>query len=227
MPPKLLVNVFLSNELIVVTFFECVSVHTWRVKSRWPGNVKKCLGTEGILLICTCSDRKIFCYYLPSPLLNVVRTWRIRKISATTPPPTESGRLPEMTENVPGAPPNKNPGYAVDAKNSCGYDDISSIFLKRITTSIIKPLTIVINQVLNNGIFPDKLKIAKVVPIFKSGDCGLTNNYRPISLLPVISKVIEKLSIRSYHYISKVINFFLIANIVFDRTVPPSKLLSN
>ena len=79
------------------------------------------------------------------------------------------------------------------AKNSCGYDDISSIFLKRITTSIIKPLTIVINQVLNNGIFPDKLKIAKVVPIFKSGDCALTNNYRPISLLPVISKVIEKI----------------------------------
>ena len=50
-----------------------------------------------------------------------------------------------------------------------------------------------INQVLNNGIFPDKLKIAKVVPIFKSGDCALTNNYRPISLLPVISKVIEKI----------------------------------
>ena len=50
-----------------------------------------------------------------------------------------------------------------------------------------------INQVLNNGIIPDKLKIAKVVPIFKSGDCALTNNYRPISLLPVISKVIEKI----------------------------------
>ena len=81
----------------------------------------------------------------------------------------------------------------IPAKNSCGYDDISSIFLKQIATSIIKPLTIVINQVLNNGIFPDKLKIAKVVPIFKSGDCALTNTYRPISLLPVISKVIEKI----------------------------------
>ena len=54
-------------------------------------------------------------------------------------------------------------------------------------------MTIVINQVLNNRIFPDKLKIAKVVPIFKKGDRALTNNYRPISLLPVISKVIEKI----------------------------------
>ncbi len=62
------------------------------------------------------------------------------------------------------------------AKSSCGYDDITSIFLKQLTTSIIKPLTIVINQVFNNGIFPDKLRIAKVVPIFKKGDSALTNN---------------------------------------------------
>ena len=50
-------------------------------------------------------------------------------------------------------------------------------------------MTLVINQIFNTGIFPDKLKIAKVVPIFKKGDDTLPNNYRPISLLPVISKV--------------------------------------
>ena len=81
----------------------------------------------------------------------------------------------------------------LSAKRSCGYDDMSSIFLKQITTSILKPLTIVINQVLDNRIFPDKLNIANVVPIFKKGDRTLTNNYRPISLLPVISKVIESI----------------------------------
>ena len=112
-------------------------------------------------------------------------------------------------------------------KNSCGYDDISSIFLKQITTSIIKPLTIVINQVLNNGIFPDKLKIAKVVPIFKSGDCALTNNYRPISLLPVISKVIEKIIYTQLSLYFESNKLFSDTNMVFDRTIPLSKPLLN
>ena len=78
-------------------------------------------------------------------------------------------------------------------KSSCGFDDMSSKFIKQITPSIITPLTLVINQIFNTGIFPDKLNIAKVVPIFKKGDNTLMNNYRPISLLPVISKVIEKI----------------------------------
>ena len=42
------------------------------------------------------------------------------------------------------------------------------------------------------GIFPDLLKIAKVKPLFKRGDTALLNNYRPISLLPTISKVFER-----------------------------------
>ena len=78
-------------------------------------------------------------------------------------------------------------------KNSCGYDDISSKLLKVISPVIIKPLTLLINLVLNTGIFQDKLKIAKVIPIYKEGDPQLFENYRPISLLPTISKVLEKI----------------------------------
>ena len=78
-------------------------------------------------------------------------------------------------------------------KNSCGYDDVSSKLLKVIAPVIIKPLTLLINQVLNTGLFPDTLKIAKVIPIYKKGDPQLFENYRPISLLPTISKVLEKI----------------------------------
>ena len=46
---------------------------------------------------------------------------------------------------------------------------------------------------LNTGIFPDELKIAKVIPLFKKDDPKLLKKYRPISLLPTISKVIEKI----------------------------------
>ena len=78
-------------------------------------------------------------------------------------------------------------------KNSSGFDGISSKLLKIIEPAIIKSLTLVINQVINTGIFPDKLKIAKVIPIFKNDDPTLLKKYRPISLLPTISKVLEKI----------------------------------
>ena len=83
--------------------------------------------------------------------------------------------------------------YNLPPKSSSGCDGISTKLLKVIAPVIIKPLTLLINQVLNTGTFPDKLKIAKVIPIFKKGDPSLFENYRPISLLPAISKVVEKI----------------------------------
>ena len=74
-------------------------------------------------------------------------------------------------------------------KNSSGNDEILNKLLKAIGN---KPLTLIINQCLLTGIFPDLLKITKVKPLFKRGDTAQLNNYRPISLLPTISKLIER-----------------------------------
>ena len=75
-------------------------------------------------------------------------------------------------------------------KTSCG---ISTIVMKSIKHVILKSLTLIINQIINTGVFPNKLKIAKkFTPIFKKDDRTLFTNYRPISLLPFFSKVIEK-----------------------------------
>ena len=51
---------------------------------------------------------------------------------------------------------------------------------------------IIINQSFQSGIFPDQLKIAKVISIFKKDDSANLDNYRPMSILPAISKVFEK-----------------------------------
>ena len=57
---------------------------------------------------------------------------------------------------------------------------------------IYTPLTYIINLSLNSGAVPQEMKIARVIPLFKSGDKSLLTNYRPVSVLPVFSKFLEK-----------------------------------
>ena len=75
---------------------------------------------------------------------------------------------------------------------SAGWDNIPTFVVKKVTKHIIRPLTYLINKSIEQCIFPDELKVAKVFPIYKSGDKKCISNYRPISVLSFFSKVFEK-----------------------------------
>ena len=75
--------------------------------------------------------------------------------------------------------------------DSCGHDNLSAITLKSIANEICECITLIINQSITTAIFPDRLKVEKVVPIFKKNDQSDIKNYRPISVLPTISKLFE------------------------------------
>ena len=81
---------------------------------------------------------------------------------------------------------------SLNINKACGYDNISSFFL-RMGGEILAPiLSLSFSRAFDLGIFPSIFKIAKVVPIFKSGNKQIVKNYRPISLLPTLSKILEK-----------------------------------
>ena len=77
-------------------------------------------------------------------------------------------------------------------KKSSGVDQISNILLKQIGESILLPLSIIINESMSSGVFPDLMKIAEVITLHKGKARDNGSNYRPISLLTTMSKVLEK-----------------------------------
>ena len=76
---------------------------------------------------------------------------------------------------------------------AAGFDDLSSNIIIDAYDSLKNILFHVFKVSIKQGIFPDSLKIAKVTPIFKSGAKDNVSNYRPISILPVFSKVLERI----------------------------------
>ena len=76
---------------------------------------------------------------------------------------------------------------------AAGHDELPASIMKQCAEFYIQPLTRLINMSIIQGIFPDELKLARVIPIYKGEDDQLISNYRPISVLPYFSKIFEKI----------------------------------
>ena len=79
-------------------------------------------------------------------------------------------------------------------KLSQDFNGLSMYLVKKLSFQLAKPLCHLINLSFSTGVVPTQLKIAKIIPIFKSGDPLCMDNYRPISLLSCFSKIFEKIA---------------------------------
>jgi hypothetical protein len=96
-------------------------------------------------------------------------------------------------------------------KNSSpGFDEIEMKLIRHVKHDILSPLTHIFNQSFSMGIVPDHFKTAKVIPVYKTGDKANFSNYRPISILPAFSKILEKLAYK------RIINYLDVNNILSE-----------
>ena len=82
--------------------------------------------------------------------------------------------------------------------------------------SIASNLSIIFNLCIEQGIFPHQLKLAKVIPVYKADSKMLASNYRPISLLPIIGKIFEKIIFNRLSDFIKFIKFYIKSNMDFS-----------
>ena len=94
-----------------------------------------------------------------------------------------------------------------------GPYSIPVYLLKILSEYIAVPLCDIINDSFSSGVFPDLMKLAKVIPLYKKSSPKNPNNYRPISLLSVLSKIIEKLCTLDFILFLKNMTFFILSNL--------------
>ena len=93
--------------------------------------------------------------------------------------PTTATEVEEICKNL-------NPG------KSSGWDGVSPRVIKAVATELSGPLSRLLNYCMREGHYPENFKVARVVPVFKAEDPTQFSNYRPVSVLPVLSQVFER-----------------------------------
>ena len=72
------------------------------------------------------------------------------------------------------------------------HDGISERMIKMCDESLVQPLSLIFRGCIDAGVYPDTWKKSSIVPVHKKGDKQIVNNYRPVLLLPICSKILEK-----------------------------------
>lgn len=106
------------------------------------------------------------------------------------------------------------------SESAPGWDNIPVKFLKQAKTLLVPIITHLTNLCFNQGIFPTLLKQSIITPVYKAGDRDDVNNYRPTSVLPSISKILEKIiNNRLINYLNK---FDILSNSQFGFKIGKS-----
>lgn len=122
-------------------------------------------------------------------------------LSSATRPHSQQSTTPEVSQRFPHslflhpATPQEVSSVigSLKRKKSVGWDNVSTSLLTSCESALSPVLAKLFNLCLSNGYYPTELKKSRVVPIFKKGETTSLNNYRPISILPTVNKVFEKL----------------------------------
>ena len=105
----------------------------------------------------------------------------------------------------------------IEISKAAGIDKLSGRFLRDAAEILSRPLCKICNLSISRGVFPDTCKIAKLKSIYKIGKKTDPSNYRPISLLPIISKVIERIFHDQTNKVLSKNNICIISNVDSDQ----------
>ena len=83
--------------------------------------------------------------------------------------------------------------FSLKLNKSPGYDEINFNVIRKCFSELREPIKHVFNLSIETWVFPDKLKIGRVSPVYKAGDTSDLTEYRPISVLPCFSKILERI----------------------------------
>ena len=84
-------------------------------------------------------------------------------------------------------------GRAPNIDKAHGHNEISVSMIKICDEALVKPLSLIYKNCIDTGVFPDIWKKSNIAPVYKSGEKQIIDNYRPISLLPICGKILEKI----------------------------------